>query len=198
MSHYFENDSNLRNQKKEIKYNYKDVSLSLITNSGVFSKNQVDFGTRVLLETIYVDFKNKRVLDVGCGYGIIGLAIAKANPSSVIEMVDVNLRAIELAEINKLANKITNATIYESNLYEKVVGEFDFVISNPPIRAGKKVVFQVIEEGFGLIKSGGSIFVVIQKKQGAASLLKRMEEIFSNTNIVNKEKGYLVIESKKI
>jgi 16S rRNA (guanine1207-N2)-methyltransferase len=197
MSHYFQNDPNLRDIEKEIKYNYKDVTLVLKTNTGVFSKNNIDFGTRVMLETLDCDFKNKKVLDLGCGYGIIGLAIAKANPSSSVDMVDVNPRAVELANNNKLINKISNASVYESNLYEKINLEYDYIISNPPIRAGKKTVFGVVEEAYNHLVSGGSIFVVIQKKQGALSLMKRMEEVFSNATILDKEKGYFIIESKK-
>jgi len=196
MSHYYTNDPNLKEDLRTFAYNYRHCQLQLKTDAGVFSKTRVDFGTHLLLQSL--PELSGEILDLGCGYGIIGLAIAKAYPGTNVTLADVNLRALALARDNAKNNAITNVRILESDLYAKLEGTFNYIISNPPIRAGKKVVHGLIEEGFGFLNAGGSIFVVIQKKQGALSLLKKMEEIFSETKILNKDKGYFIIEARKI
>lgn len=197
MSHYYINDEKLQSEVKTITYTYKNTVLKYYVDNGVFSKNRVDFGTNTLLNSLKTMPDNSRILDVGCGYGPIGLAIAKTNKTYNIEMIDINIRAIKLAVDNKRINNINNAYIYESDLYEKVNGNFNYIISNPPIRAGKEIVFNIVSQGFEHLEYGGKIIVVIQKKQGALSLLNKMNEIYGNYTIINKEKGYYIIESEK-
>lgn len=197
MSHYYTTDNNLSSNIKEVEYTYRGNRIKYLVDNGVFSKDRVDFGTNVLLQNLPIFKDNSKVLDVGCGYGAIGLPIAKSNKTLLVEMVDVNLRAVDLVKENIRINKAFNATVYESNLYEKVVGMFDYIISNPPIRAGKKIVFGVIDEGFNHLVNGGEIYIVIQKKQGAPSLLKEMELVFGNAEIIAKESGYFIIKSIK-
>lgn len=197
MSHYYVTDNNLSSNIKEIKYTYRGNELKYLVDNGVFSKNRVDFGTNILLQNLPVFKDNSKVLDVGCGYGTIGLAVAKSNKTLLVEMIDVNLKALELTENNQKLNKIFNVNAYESNLYENVKTTFDYIISNPPIRAGKKVVFGVVDGGYDHLNVGGEIIVVIQKKQGALSLLKEMENVYGNAEIIAKESGYLIIKSIK-
>ena len=197
MSHYYTTDNNLASNIKEIEYTYRGNRLKYLVDNGVFSKERVDYGTNVLLQNLPIFKDNTKVLDVGCGYGAIGLPIAKSNNTLHVEMVDVNLRAVELVKENIKINKIFNATVYESNLYENVNGCFDYIISNPPIRAGKKIVFGVVDQGFEHLVSNGEIYVVIQKKQGAPSLQKEMELVFGNAEIIAKESGYFIIKSIK-
>lgn len=154
----------------------------------------IDYGSQVLLSTL--DFQEgESVLDVGCGYGPIGLSLAKAQGVAVT-MVDVNERALDLAKKNASRNGV-EAQIFSSDVYEAVEGVFDHVISNPPIRAGKKVVHQVITGSFEHLKPGGDLTIVIQKKQGAPSAKAKMEETFGNCETVKKDKGYYILRSEK-
>ena len=197
MSHYYVNDNNLRSDKHIVTYTYKGNVLKYNADNGVFSKERVDFGTNVLLNAL-PDFPDgARVLDVGSGYGVIGIAIAKSNAKIRVEMVDVNERAVSLAKENISLNKANNANVYLSNLYENVEGTFDYIISNPPIRAGKEIVHGVVKDGFKHLNEGGKIYLVIQKKQGSPSLEKCMFEVFGNVETIDKKNGYFVLMSKK-
>lgn len=197
MGHYYITDSNLKSEKKEVKYTFKGVNVELYSDLGVFSKERVDFGTNVLLNSLEGIDNVESILDVGCGYGIIGICLAKKYSSKKILMIDVNSRCINLVNENINKNKLANAKVLESNLYENVEDTFDMIISNPPIRAGKNVVNGVVEEGYRHLNFGGCIWIVIQKKQGAPSMYKKMEEVFGNVDIITKEKGYYIYKSTK-
>lgn len=197
MNHYYTNNVNLKNEIRTIKYTYKGSEISFKTDSGVFSKEHIDFGTNVLLNSLE-DLSNfSTLLDVGCGYGTIGLSIAKAYKNLKVDMIDINERAIGLANLNAKENNVDNAIAIVSNIYENINATYDVIISNPPIRAGKKVVFEIVEKANEHLNLNGFIYVVIQKKQGAPSLINKMEEVYENTEIVNKEKGYYIIKSVK-
>lgn len=197
MGQYFNNDPNLVSNERKITYTFLGENISLISDNGVFSKNRVDFGTNVLLNSLE-DLSNiTSVLDVGCGIGTIGIAIGKKYKHLNVDMIDVNERAISLTNKNINNNKISNAKVYLSNLYTNVNNKYDMIISNPPIRAGKKIVHGVVEEGYNYLNSKGFIYVVIQKKQGAESMKKKMEEVFNNVEVINKENGYYILKSVK-
>lgn len=168
------------------------------TDSGVFSKRGVDFGTQLLIETFEEPEVAGDLLDVGCGYGPIGLALAKSFPNRLVQMIDVNERALELARENKRANHIDNVRIYQSDLFSEV-GEqrFAAVVTNPPIRAGKRVVHAIFEQSRDHLLDGGELWVVIQKKQGAPSALKKLKELFPFVEVASKKKGYYIIKAKK-
>ena len=197
MNHYYTNNVNLKSEIRTVKYTYKGNTISFKTNSGVFSKEHIDFGTNVLLNSLEDLSFYDNLLDVGCGYGTIGLSIAKAYNTLRVDMVDINERAVELTNLNAKENGIKNATAKVSNIYDNVSGTYDIIISNPPIRAGKKVVFEIVEKAKDYLNLNGFIYVVIQKKQGAPSLINKMEEVYGNTEIINKEKGYYIIKSVK-
>ncbi len=196
MSHYYETDNNLKSNINVIDYTFRGNVIKYYTDNGIFSKQRVDFGTNILLNNLPIFNDNSSVLDVGCGYGTIGLAVAKSNKTLCISMVDVNLRALELCNKNIKLNNITNAKCFESNAYENVSEEFDYIITNPPIRAGKSVVHNICLMGNNYLKKGGKIYIVIQKKQGAESLIKAMNEVY-NVNVLAKESGYFIIEGCK-
>ncbi|MED3843193.1 class I SAM-dependent methyltransferase [Geobacillus stearothermophilus] len=168
------------------------------TDSGVFSKCGVDFGTQLLIETFEEPEVAGDLLDVGCGYGPIGLALAKSFPNRLVQMIDVNERALELARENKRANHIDNVRIYQSDLFSEV-GEqrFAAVVTNPPIRAGKRVVHAIFEQSQDHLLDGGELWVVIQKKQGAPSALEKLKELFPFVEVASKKKGYYIIKAKK-
>ncbi|MCO4472357.1 16S RNA methylase RsmC [Streptococcus infantarius subsp. infantarius] len=178
----------------ELKVTLLGQSFTFLTDSGVFSKKMVDYGSQVLLNTL--DFKKgKTLLDLGCGYGPLGISLAKVQGVKPT-MVDVNNRAIDLAKQNAQKNGV-EADIFHSNIYEKVNGTFDYIISNPPIRAGKQVVLTIISESINYLKVGGNLTIVIQKKQGAPSAKAKMEEVFGNVEILKRDKGYYILCSEK-
>ena len=178
----------------ELKVTLLGQSFTFLTDSGVFSKKMVDYGSQVLLNTL--DFeKGKTLLDLGCGYGPLGISLAKVQGVKPT-MVDVNNRAIDLAKQNAQKNGV-EADIFHSNIYEKVNGTFDYIISNPPIRAGKQVVLTIISESINYLKVGGNLTIVIQKKQGAPSAKAKMEEVFGNVEILKRDKGYYILRSEK-
>ncbi|MCY7096783.1 class I SAM-dependent methyltransferase [Streptococcus oralis] len=168
--------------------------LTFLTDAGVFSKKMIDFGSQLLLKCLEVE-KGERVLDVGCGYGPLGISLVKAYGVQAT-MVDINSRALDLARKNAERNQVS-ATIFQSNIYEQVEGKFDHVISNPPIRAGKQVVHEIIEKSMDFLEDDGDLTIVIQKKQGAPSAKSKMEEVFGNCEIIKKDKGYYILKSVK-
>lgn len=193
---YYEKNPSIAHDIHELHVRLLDTPMSFLTDAGVFSKKMVDYGSQVLLNALELEnSKGKSILDVGCGYGPLGLTLAKVHGLDVT-MVDINSRALELAEKNASKNGVT-ASIFQSDIYEAVEGQFDYVISNPPIRAGKAVVHQVIAGAKEHLNAGGRLTIVIQKKQGAPSAKKRMEEVFGNCQIIKKDKGYYILESVK-
>ncbi|AQP53571.1 methyltransferase [Vagococcus penaei] len=197
-NHYFSQNPDIEHQRKSWTFELVGTEFKFITDSNVFSKSTVDYGSRVLIETFEAsELPDGAILDVGCGYGPIGLALAKKT-GRIVEMVDVNERALELARENAKLNGLTNLSIYASYIYESVTAtDFAAVVSNPPIRAGKEVVHEIISGSFAKLQVGGTLTIVIQKKQGAPSAQKRMMDTFGNAEIVKKDKGYYIIVSVK-
>lgn len=196
MSHYFISDDKLASIDLTFTYTYKDHRLTFHADRGVFSKERVDFGTNVLLNAL-PEMNHKTIIDVGCGVGVIGLCLAKANPASHITLIDVNSRAVNLTKKNASVNNITNVEILESDLYQKVEGMYDVIITNPPIRAGKKVIYKIVEDGYNKLNPNGKIYLVIQKKQGAPSMKEKLLATFHNCEELAKQNGYYVFCSSK-
>ncbi|MEG6575354.1 class I SAM-dependent methyltransferase [Caldibacillus debilis] len=197
--HYYSPDPSAESRPSLWQDTLRGFSLTFKTDRGVFSKKRVDFGTRLLIESFSADGPSGPILDLGCGYGPIGLAVAKSFPARIVHMVDVNRRALELAEENANINGCSNALVYESDGFAGISERsFAAILSNPPIRAGKKVVYPMFEKSFEHLADGGRLWIVIQKKQGAPSALKKLEEIFAEVETVRREKGYYVFCAKKI
>ncbi len=176
----------------------RDHSFRFKTDRGVFSKQEVDFGSRLLIDTFVMPDLDGPLLDLGCGYGPIGLSLAKDFPDRVIHMADINERAIGLAKENAAANQIENVKIYESDSFQSVEEKgFAAILINPPIRAGKQVIFHMFENAFHHLADNGELWIVIQKKQGAPSTKVKLEEIFSQVQTAGKKKGYYIFQSKK-
>jgi 16S rRNA (guanine1207-N2)-methyltransferase len=196
--HYYSRTQKVESDPKYWDFTLKNHLFRFKTDNGVFSKREVDFGSRLLIESFVMPEMEGPILDVGCGYGPIGLSIAKDNHNRMVHMVDVNERAIELAKENAALNGINNVEIYESDrLLSLKETSFAAILTNPPIRAGKKTVHDIYEQSFEHLVSGGALWVVIQKKQGAPSTLEKLETMFSFVETIGKSKGYFIIKAIK-
>ena len=196
MEHYFTNNEALKSELRTIDYKYKEHVFNFNSDNGVFSKNKIDFGSRLLVETILErkEWNNKEILDVGCGYGFIGIVLAKVLQCKVT-LVDVNKRAVHLTKMNIKENKVY-AKVIESNIYENIDNQYDCIITNPPIRAGKKVVLEILLGAEKHLKEEGTLWFVIRKDQGAKSIIKELENNYK-INIEKKEKGFYIMSAKK-
>mgnify|MGYP003295202724 CR=1 FL=1 len=194
MSHYFENDSSLETKEKIIKVNINGNKFEFITDNGVFSKKGLDFGTRTLLESININEIKGNVLDFGCGYGPIGIYIKKTTEANVT-MLDINKRSVMLAKKNALLNN-TDVEVYESDGYLKTNKKFDYIISNPPIRIGKKKLYDILFKAKDYLNKKGKLLIVINKNQGAKSLLNDLSKEYI-VELKTKNKGFYVICASK-
>ncbi|WP_284471969.1 class I SAM-dependent methyltransferase [Peribacillus simplex] len=198
--HYYSHKPDVVSNPKFWDFTLKGRTFRFKSDNGVFSKKEVDFGSRLLVESFNLDEAVEGdILDVGCGYGPIGISIAAAYPDRTIEMIDINSRAVELSKENAASNGIANVKIYASDRFDKVgSNQFAAILTNPPIRAGKSVVHEILEEGYRSLVAGGELWVVIQKKQGAPSAMDKMERLFGNIEVPVKKKGYYILLSKKV
>lgn len=201
-NYYYSEHPDVEHQERRWNFDLLGNEFYFVTDNGVFSKRTVDFGSRTLLDALEATgmFENLQgtVLDVGCGYGPIGLALAKRYSQLTVEMVDVNHLALDLAKENATLNEINNVDIFASDVYTQVdKKDYQAIVSNPPIRAGKKIVHQILEGAFDHLQAGGTLTVVIQKKQGAPSAKKKMEEVFGNCQMIARNKGYQILQSQK-
>ena len=195
MKHYFTDNTDLKSEQSQFIFRFHKYDLLFTSDNGVFSKNMIDYGSRVLLDDIEIT-NVKTLLDVGCGYGTFGICLNKVYSHLNVDMVDVNDRALELAKLNAKNNNI-HANIYKSFIYENVQGSYDVIVTNPPVRAGKEVVTTILQESIEHLNENGSLWVILQKKQGAPSAKKKMEEVFGNCEIVKRDKGYYLLHSVK-
>ncbi|GHI00506.1 class I SAM-dependent methyltransferase [Neobacillus kokaensis] len=196
--HYYSQVQKVESDPKYWDYTLRNHPFRFKTDNGVFSKREVDFGSRLLIESFVLPSVKGAVLDVGCGYGPIGLSVAKDNPDRLVHMVDVNARAIQLAKENAALNRIDNVEIYESDRLLSVKGNnYAAVLTNPPIRAGKKIVHDIFEQSALHLVPNGELWVVIQKKQGAPSAVEKLKTIFAQVETVDKSKGYFILKAVK-
>ena len=191
MGQYFSNEklpSNVRKTECVV----LGKKFTFLTDNGVFSKDGLDFGSRLLLESIPLEEVGGKILDMGCGYGVFGIVISKLT-SAHVDMVDVNLRALHLATRNAKENGVSNVSIFESNVYQNVSSKYSSIVTNPPIRAGKKVVYDIVMNAKNYLEDDGKLFLVIRKEQGAKSLIVDLEKIYT-VDILKKSKGFFIIK----
>ncbi|MCD6323483.1 MAG: class I SAM-dependent methyltransferase [Clostridiales bacterium] len=198
MEHYFTKTPISDYNESIIEETISNIKLHFYTGSGVFSKNGIDYGSCLLINAILSDFDGMgTLLDMGCGYGPIGIFVAAGFKDSHVEMADINERAIELSIKNINSNKIKNAEAVISDGFSGISRMYDAVVTNPPIRAGKKTVFSFYEGAFEHLREKGKFYCVIQRKQGAESSKKKLEELFGNCEIINRKSGYHILQSTK-
>ena len=191
MGQYFTNEklpSNVRKTECFVLGN----KFTFLTDNGVFSKDGLDFGSRLLLETIPLDEVGGKILDMGCGYGVFGIVLGKVTKAHV-DMVDVNLRALHLTERNAKENGVDNINVFESNTYQNISSKYSSIVTNPPIRAGKKIVYDIVMNAKDYLEEDGKLFLVIRKEQGAKSLIVDLQKIY-NVKVLEKKKGFFILE----
>lgn len=191
MGQYFSNE-NLPSNVRRTECVVLGRKFVFLTDNGVFSKDGLDFGSRLLLETIPLEEVGGKILDMGCGYGVFGIVLSKLTHAHV-DMVDVNLRALHLTERNIKENHIVDVDVFESNVYENVKDKYSTIITNPPIRAGKKVVYDIVMNAKNYLDDDGKLYLVIRKEQGAKSLIVDLEKLY-NVKVLEKKKGFFILE----
>jgi 16S rRNA (guanine1207-N2)-methyltransferase len=200
MNHYYSEKPSSKSDIKEIEFLFSDKTFNFYTDSGVFSKNKIDFGSELMLKTFlkHSSLKKGNFLDIGCGYGPVGIIAKTFLPDLDIYLSDVNERALELTEKNMKLNNISDYNIIKSYIFDNIHQNFDCILSNPPIRAGKDIIFKIYEESFQHLNNGGVFYCVIQTKHGAKSTFKKLESIFGNCETLAIDAGYRILFSKKI
>lgn len=199
--HYYTNQPQSEHKIKQIKETVGDVELALKTDTGVFSKDKVDFGSKLLISTFsqYARLDEKsQVLELGSGYGPILLALAKQYPTTRFTGVELNQRAADLARENSRLNRVTSIEWVNGDATTLTVSpDYDYVVTNPPIRAGKAVIQAFVRQAHQALQDQGELWLVIQKKQGAASMSDYMEELFGDVEMMARDKGYWILRSVK-
>ena len=195
MGHYFINDENLKSEIKEFKVKLLDKEFNFKTDNGVFSKGELDFGTELLIKTVIKENIKGSILDLGCGYGAIGIILNKILNVNV-DMTDINKRGVHLAKMNIKDNGCKNINVFVSDGYECVNKKYDYIISNPPIRVGKEKLYSLIKESKEYLNIDGIIYLVIRKEQGAKTFIRDFNSYF-NIEILDKKKGFYIISLKK-
>ena len=189
--HYYSENPVTAHDEREVIFEALGLRLSCTTDAGVFSRDGLDMGTRILLEAL--PELHGRILDLGCGWGPVGTALGKKYPDAQLVLTDVNSRAVELAARNLGANGVTNATVVQGDGFVAVEGKFDAIVLNPPIRAGKAVIYAMFAEAAAHLNAGGALYIVIRKQQGAESAQKYLSTIYADVERIAREKGYWVL-----
>ena len=202
MNHYFSEKPKIKSEKKRIKYTIQNKKFEFITDNGVFSKSKVDFGTDLMLNEFLkknrgLEVEKIKILDIGCGYGVVSVVLKSFYPEISITLSDVNERALELSEENLKKYDINDYHIIKSDAFEKITEKFNVILSNPPIRAGKDIIFKIYSEAYEHLNENGEFYCVIQTKHGAKSTQKKLMEIFGNCDTVTIDGGYRIFCSKK-
>ncbi|MGG1687872.1 class I SAM-dependent methyltransferase [Pseudalkalibacillus sp. NRS-1564] len=196
--HYYTKNPGVKSSPNKIVADLRGSKFQFTTDSGVFSKKEIDFGSKLLIESFEEPELEGDIVDVGCGYGPIGISLASEFSNRYFYMLDINERATELAMSNAIKNRVHNLSVMASDQLNAVKDKtFASVLTNPPIRAGKQVVHGILEEAYDVLKKGGTLWVVIQKKQGAPSAITRLEEMFEHVETVVKKKGYYILKAVK-
>ena len=190
--HYYTQTPGAEHDEKQVIFEVLGMQFKCTTDAGVFSRDGLDMGTRILLEALPP--LSGRILDLGCGWGPVGTALGRRYPESEILLSDINERAAELAKRNLQANGVKNANVVRGDGYEAVAGRFDAIVLNPPIRAGKAVIYAMFENAREHLTETGALYIVIRKQQGAESAEKHLRTLYGSVDRISREKGYWVLK----
>ncbi len=193
--HYYSQNPNVEHDEQQVIFEVLGQKLRCTTDAGVFSRDGLDMGTRILLEA--VPALQGRILDLGCGWGPVGAAVGKAFPDTEILMTDINERAAELAKRNLAANGVKNARVVSGDGYAAVDGKFNAILLNPPIRTGKQAIYAMFADARDYLEEDGALYIVIRKQQGAESAEKYLRTLYGNVERIAREKGYWVLRCAK-
>ena len=190
MNHYFTNEE-VKSELRKINVNISDKRFIFNVDHGVFSKKGLDFGSRTLIDTLLSENLSGKGLDVGCGYGPIGIILSSFFNLNM-DMIDINKRAVHLCKMNIKENNV-EGNAFISNIYDEVNKKYDFIVTNPPIRAGKEIVYKMLFESKDYLLPGGVLYFVVNKSQGAKSIVRDMEKV-AKVDVIKKYKGFFVIK----
>ena len=193
MNHYYTDNSDLDSDRKEFTYYFGNEVFRFTTDIGVFSKNNVDYGSYILIRSIVDKDLGATLLDLGSGYGPIGIILKRFHPDTDVEMVEVNSRAVELSRLNGVNNK-TDIKVHLCDDITTLSHKFDTITLNPPIRAGKAVIYGLYEKSKIMLNEGGHLYIVIRKAQGAKSSIVKLETLFASVRIIERDSGYYVLD----
>lgn len=193
MTHYFTNNEDLKSEIKKVNVIIHNTNYYFYTDNGVFSKGELDFGTELLLKTFKYNYpQEKTLLDIGCGCGPIGIYASKLG--FIVDMSDVNKRAIHLSKLSLKEQGLT-ANVFESDAYQNINERYDYIISNPPIRVGKEKLYEIIMEAKDHLNENGELWLVVRKDKGADSMVRDMNKIYKQIEIVKKKKGFYILKA---
>ena len=196
LEHYFTNNNALDSAIRTLKYENKGRVFTFFSDLGVFSKDKIDYGSRLLVDTILKNESDvSSILDVGCGYGFIGVVLCSFFSSSCL-FSDVNKRALHLCKRNIKENGI-EGNVVESSIYDNIDGTFDIVVTNPPIRAGKSVVYSILKGAKSHLNKGGRLWFVMRKDHGVKTAIKDLSDVYE-IEVMEKDKGFYIIRAKVI
>ena len=195
MSHYFTDNADMSHNRRVIPFRFLGVNYKFVSDNGVFSKDEIDYGTQLLLSCLDFSGLQNKIVDLGCGYGVIAVIVSKITNSEVIA-IDVNPRAIDLTKENSELNNVKVKAI-ENNGLTNIDERFNVIITNPPIRTGKETVYRLFDQAYEKLEHNGILLVVIRKQQGALSAVNKLKELFGDCLIVERKKGFWILKSVK-
>ena len=193
-SHYYDKVPISRESRKEISFRFLGVNYTFVSDSGVFSKDRLDTGTKILLETVSELELSGDILDYGSGIGVIGILIKTIFPDSRVTGFDINQRAVELSRLDASRLQV-DVTFHQADRIEE--GTFDVILMNPPIRAGKQVIYSMFRDCYEHLREFGQLFIVIRKSHGALSAIKELQQYFDEVSTIHKDKGFFIIQCIK-
>lgn len=196
MTHYFKNSENTPSNRRELTLRFLGLDLTFISDDGIFSKSKADEGSLLLAQSAIEEKLTGAILDMGCGYGLVGLLVKKFNPEITIEGIDVNIKAVECAKASAARLELeADYTVKDGR--EDLGGLYDCILLNPPIRTGKTTIFELYRNAYKHLKPQGSLIIVIRRQQGAASSFKELQSIFPVVSRIKIHKGYEILKSVK-
>lgn len=192
---YYTREPSSESKPTPCDFSYRGCALHFMTDAGVFSKGELDQGTKLLIDAL--PELHGEVLDLGSGWGAIGVSLAKTNPDCRVTMADVNLRALALCRDNAARNGV-QVTCVESDGMAALAGcRFDAVVTNPPIRAGKQVIYRMFADAARALNPGGALYLVIRKQQGAESCVKYLKTLYADVEKLDKSAGFWVLRASE-